>query len=198
VRAALTETARAAFGDGPDATGIVRIQASRGGDGVPRLCVVPRLTGTEPASWRAILAPFPHEGAMPWSGAKVSNHLLFALAGDLARARGVDEAFLADAEGRVIEGSRSNLLRVDEDGSITTPDLARGGVAGVGLEVLRERAPEIRDLDLTKDALLSARELIAINSIRGPRPVLELDGRPIADGRPGPIAARLAALFDAD
>ena len=132
---------------------------------------------------------------MPWSGAKVSNHLLFALAGDEARERGVDEVLLVDAEGYLVEGSRSNVVVVDRDGSLATPDLARGGVEGVGLEVLRERMPEIRVRHLPASGLAAASELVAVNAIRGPRPIVELDGRPVGDGQPGPGAARLAAAF---
>ncbi len=194
----LEETGRAAFGTGVEASdGIVRIQASRGADGSVHLTAVPRATGDEPATWRACLAPFPHEGPMPWSGAKVSNHLLFTLAGDHARGRQQDEAILCDRDGYVVEGSRSNLLLVGEDGVPATPDLSRGGVAGVGLAVLRERAPEIRERHLTPGDLRAAHELLAVNAIRGPRPVVALDGQPIGNGRPGPVARRLQALFDA-
>ncbi len=191
----LTETGRAAFGTGE---GVVRIQASRDGEGRLHLTAVPRHVGPEPATWRAGTCPFAHEGVMPWSGSKVSNHLLFALASDWAREQGLDEALLVDRDGHVVEGARSNLLRVDADGSISTPDPARGGVAGVGLEWLRERAPEIRLRHLAAHALEGASELVAVNAIRGPRPVVELDGAPVGDGRPGAVARRLRALFDAE
>ena len=79
-----------------------------------------------------------------------------------------------------------------------TPDLSRGGVAGVGLEVLRERSIEIRERDIKTGDLFAARELIAVNAVRGPRPVVTLDGRPIGDARPGPVAKRLRAAFDED
>ena len=70
---------------------------------------------------------------MPWSGAKVSNHLLSALASDEARTAGVDEALLLDREGYLVEGSRSNLVVVTRSGETTTQDPSRGGVAGVGV-----------------------------------------------------------------
>jgi branched-subunit amino acid aminotransferase/4-amino-4-deoxychorismate lyase len=135
---------------------------------------------------------------MPWSGAKVTNHLLFVLAADYARSQGADEAVLFDTDGYLVEGSRSNLIVVDAEGRLSTPDLCRGGVAGVGLEVLCEREPMIRVRHIADAELTTARELIAVNSIRGPRPVVQLDGQPIADGKPGEHAARLAELFEAD
>jgi D-alanine transaminase len=65
----------------------------------------------------------------------------------------------------------------------------------VGLELLRERAPEIRSRHLPFEALFAAREVIAVNAVRGPRPVVEIDGRPIGSGASGPVAAHLQALF---
>jgi branched-subunit amino acid aminotransferase/4-amino-4-deoxychorismate lyase len=199
VAEALAATGRANFAEAPGGgDGVVRVQASRDGAGALHLTAVPRSAGPEPAVWRACTAPMPHEGPMPWSGAKVSNHLLFALAGDHARAAGCDEALLLDRHGYLVEGSRSNLLVVGKDGRLATPDLARGGVAGVGLEVLRERVPEISVRHVPQGELLELRELIAVNAIRGPKPIVSLDGREIGDGRPGPISRRLAECFAED
>jgi branched-subunit amino acid aminotransferase/4-amino-4-deoxychorismate lyase len=137
-----------------------------------------------------------HEGPMPWSGAKVSNHLLFALAGEHARATDCDEALLFDRDGYLVEGSRSNLVVVGEAGAISTPDLARGGVAGIGLEVLREQTAEIGVREIAQTEITRAREIIAVNAIRGPKPIVSLDGHPVGDGSPGPVARRLGDLFD--
>lgn len=191
----LTAAGRAAFGERGD--GVVRIQASRDGAGALHLTAVPRGLGPEPASWSAGLCSLVHEGPMPWSGAKVTNHLLFALAGDEARERSLDEVFLLDRDGYAIEGSRASLVIVDAGGGAATPDPARGGVAGLGLEVLRERAPEIRSRHLSRRDLLRAREIVAVNAVRGPRPVVRLDGRPVGDGTPGPSAAHWMRIFDA-
>lgn len=191
---ALESTGRACFGK--DQEGVVRVQASRDGAGRVHLCAIPRPTGPEPVTWRACVAPFPHEGPMPWSGAKVTNHLLFALAGDAARRAGADEALLLDRDGYLVEGSRSNLIVVFDDGVPRTPDLIRGGVAGVGLHVLRTRTADIAVRHVSGSRLASVRELIAVNAVRGPRPIVALSGRTIGDGRPGPVATRLAALFE--
>ena len=196
VALALEATGRASFGE--DREGVVRVQASRDAEGALHLYAMPRDTGSEPITWRACIAPFPHEGPMPWSGAKVTNHLLFALASEAAHRAGADESLLLDRDGYLVEGSRTNVIAVLEDGVPCTPDPARGGVAGVGLEVLRERAPEIVVRNVPGNRLARARELVAVNAVRGPRPVVSLDGRPIGDGRPGPLATRLAALFERD
>lgn len=201
VAASLLAAGRAAFGDGRGGgrDGIVRMQASRDGEGRVHLSAVPRDPGPEPDAWHAGLSSLRHEGRTPWSGAKVSNHLLFALAGDEARCRGLDEVVLLDRDGYAIEGSRASLLVVDADGRPVTPDPSRGGVEGVGLAVLRSRAPEIRTRHLSRADLLKAREIVAVNAVRGPRAIVTLDGRPVGRGRPGPMAAHWLRIFeDAD
>ena len=50
---------------------------------------------------------------------------------------------------------------------------------------------------LAHDELGTADELFLTNSIVGVWPVRELDGRAVADGRPGPITRRLQAALEA-
>ena len=179
---------KAHFGD---REGVVRLQASRDGAGLLHLVGVARAVGPEPAEWRAISPPFPHEGPAPYSGAKVTNHLLFAMAREQAVRAGVDEATLFDGEGFLIEGARSNFVVALSDGSLATPSLRRGGVAGVAREILLEKLPEIAEAELHQRTLGEIRELIAVNAVRGSRPVVVLDGKPVGDGKPGPAAQQL-------
>ena len=175
----------ACFGDGE---GIVRFQASRDGSGLLHVTGTARAIGESPASWHATTAPFPHEGPAPWAGAKVTNHLRFALAREHAAARGADEALLFDPAGRLVEGARSNLIILDDAGPVTPP-LSRGAVAGVCLEILRERFPALREQDVDRKRLLAAREVLAVNSVRFVVPVGSLDGRPLATGEGGSLCA---------
>jgi branched-chain amino acid aminotransferase len=190
--AGMVTLGHAHFGDGE---GVVRLQASRDGAGSLHVVGVSRALGPEPAEWRAISPPFPHEGPTPYSGAKVTNHLLFAMARDRAARAGVDEAVLFDSEGFLIEGARSNLVLARSDGNLATPSLQRGGVAGVAREILLEKLPEIAEAELHQRTLGKARELIAVNAVRGARPVIELDGQPMGDGKPGPAALRLREVL---
>lgn len=193
---ALEESGRACFGE--EGEGIVRVQASQDANGRLHLTALPRSPGPENPQWTACTSSLIHEGPMPWSGAKVSNHLLTTLASDEARAAGVDEVLLLDREGYLVEGSRSNLVVVTHSGETTTPDPDRGGVTGVGLEILRQRGEKIQPRHVAGHDLERVSELIAVNAIRGPRPIVALDGRPVGDGRPGPVARRLADCFEPD
>lgn len=194
-REAMETLGRAAFADG---AGIVRLQASRDAAGRVHLVGLPRELGPEPDHWRAVSAPFAHEGPAPWQGAKVTNQLRLAWAREHAARAGVEEALLFDAADRLVEGARTSLLVVCEDGRLVTPPLARGGVAGVAREILLERVVELAEADVDRAALARARELIVASAARGARPVTVLDGAAVGSGEAGPWAPRLDAVLDAD
>jgi branched-subunit amino acid aminotransferase/4-amino-4-deoxychorismate lyase len=188
VLAALGELGAAAFGGGE---GVVRIQASRGADGALRLVGTPRPLGAEPAAWSAVLSSVVHEGPGPFAGAKLSGHPRLAFARAEATAAGCEEALLLDAEGRLVEGARTALAVVLEDGGVALPPLARGGVRSVARDVVCAALPDLVERDVTRGALARARELVALNAVRGAVPVVRLGGTPVGSGAPGPLAARL-------
>jgi branched-subunit amino acid aminotransferase/4-amino-4-deoxychorismate lyase len=115
-----------------------------------------------------------------------------ALAGAGADA---DEALLFDAAGRLVEGTRSCLVVVDDAGAAWTPAAALGGVASVALEAARAAGASLREAELSRASLARARELVALNAVRGARPVLALGEAPVGEGTPGPVAAHLARLL---
>jgi branched-subunit amino acid aminotransferase/4-amino-4-deoxychorismate lyase len=109
---------------------------------------------------------------------------------------GVDEALLFDAAGYLVEGGRSSHVVVRADGSAVAPPLARGRVRSVALEIALE-ARALAEGDVTLEELRRARELVALNAVRGARPILRLDGRPVGAGAAGPVARALETVLDA-
>ncbi len=192
---ALAELAKAAFDDGD---GIVRLEASRDGDGRLHLIGVPREIGPTRTEWSALLAPLLHSGPGPRAGVKVTSRLRLALAAEAAREAGADEALLLDANGWLVEGSRSAIVVVSARGEARTPPLARGAVAGVARAVALERVSELAEGDIAGADLACAAEIIALNAVRGALPITRLEDRPVGDGKPGPWARRLAAALEAD
>jgi branched-subunit amino acid aminotransferase/4-amino-4-deoxychorismate lyase len=191
-RRALRELAAAAL---PHGEGAVRLQLSRDARGL-RMVGVARGLGDDPACWSAITAPQRHEPPPVPGGHKLTSRLALALAAESARAAGADEALLFDGEGRLVEASRSNVLWVDAEDRLLSPPLARGAVAGVALEVLRERVP-IHFRDARPPALRKARALFGVNAVRGARPIARLDGVPVGDAS-HPWAERLAEALARD
>lgn len=185
---ALSELAAAAL---PGGDGVIRLQLSRRPGHPLQLTAVPRDLGHDRAEWSAISAITRHPGASLAGGHKLTNRLLLALAADEATAAGVDEALLFDTADRLVEGSRCNLIVVGANGHPIAPSDDLGGVTGIALEVVLERLPQVRRGVIARDELGGAREIIALNSVRGARPITRLDGDPVADFPPGPWAARI-------
>ncbi len=194
--AALAEMARLAayrFGAQP---GVVRLEARRDAHGALALSGSTRALGPDRRTWSAISAvhPGPHAAA---PGAKVPRADVEA-AREAAQAAHADEALLFDTAGRLVEGARTNAIVVREDGSLATPTLAFGGVRGIALALLCETLPEIVEAALTRADLARAREVIAVNAVRGAKPIASLDGAPLGSiPAPGPVCQRLAAILRA-
>ena len=129
------------------------------------------------------------------AGAKTLNRLENVLARSEWDDPGIVEGLLADAGGRVIEGTMSNLFVVKR-GRVSTPDLARCGVVGAQRERVREllgRAGlecEVRDIALAE--IHEADEIFLTNSVIGAWPVAELGERRWS---PGVVTRRVQALI---
>lgn len=190
---ALAELGAAAL---PGGEGVIRLQLSRSPGGPLQLTGVPRGVGEDRAEWSAISSKVPHAGAVIAGGHKLTNRLVLGLAADEAVAAGADEALLFDAAGRLVEGSRCNIIVVGADDRAATPGDELGAVAGIALQIVLEQLPAIGRAAIAREALFGAREIVALNSVRGARPITRLDGETIGDGSAGPWARRLHAAFE--
>ena len=195
IRRAIADLAEVAF---PDGEGVVRLQVSRDADGTTHLVGIARELGNDPSEWSAVIAALPHGGASLDDGIKVSSRIALSLAAEDARAAGVDEAIFLGATGHLIEGSSSNLFVGSGDGALWTPPIASGAVAGIARSLALERIPEIEERAISKPELLAAEELIAVNAVRGARPITRLNDRKVGSGRPGPWGLRLAEALAKD
>jgi branched-subunit amino acid aminotransferase/4-amino-4-deoxychorismate lyase len=190
---ALSELGAAAL---PSGEGVIRLQLSRSPGEPLQLTAAARSLGEDRAEWSAISSTLRHTGAVLAGGHKLTNRLVLTLAADEATAAGADEALLFDATDRLVEGSRCNFIVVAADGLPAAPVDDLGAVTGIALEVVLERLPEIGRRAIAREELRGARELVALNSVRGARPITRLDSRAVADGSPGPWAARIQAAFE--
>ena len=136
--------------------------------------------------------------------AKTGNYLNNVLALREARAHGAYEAVMLDAEGRITEGSTSNLFVV-KDGRLITPPSAVGILEGVTRAVLFEVAKEqgipVEERDVRPADLLAADEAMITSSVREILPVVRVgvngDEYPIGAGAPGPMVRRITDAFHA-
>jgi len=114
------------------------------------------------------------------AGIKHLNRLEQVLARAEWDAPEIAEGLMRDVDGRWVEGTRTNLFLVREDG-LLTPALGRCGIAGVmrGLVLERARDRGLRTLEADVGAadLAGARGLFLTNSLIGIWPVRKLEGR---------------------
>ena len=127
-------------------------------------------------------------------GVKSTSYAVNMAAEAEARRRGADDAvFLADG-GVVLEAPISNLWWRSGD-TLFTPSVEVGVLAGVTRATILELAPDagyrVSEGTFTVDELRGADEAFTSSSIREVLPVVELDGRPIGDGKPGEAAQGL-------
>jgi D-alanine transaminase len=110
---------------------------------------------------------------------------------------GADEALLV-RDGKVVEGSASNVFMV-RDGQIITPPKNQWILGGITRDLLVElmcqnREP-VKEADILLDAIRQADEIWISSSTREIRPVTRLDGQPVGDGQPGPVWRRVATSY---
>ena len=102
---------------------------------------------------------------------------------------GAREALLV-REGCVWEGASSNLFAVHGGVLYTAPKgryLLGGITRDLIVELVRQRGLECREMALSTALIAAASELWISSSTREMVPVTTLDGRPVGDGRIGPV-----------
>ncbi|MGW1146428.1 aminotransferase class IV [Streptomyces sp. NPDC002454] len=147
------------------------------------------------SAWRR-----PPRDTLPAQAKIVGGYVTSALACDEARAGGYDDAILLDHTGNVAEATTANVFAV-LDGTVVTPagtgDLLPGITRDTLMTLCRETGNEVLERALTPAELFTADEVFLSSTGKGVVPVTSLSGRDIGDGRVGPVATRIAALYDA-
>jgi branched-chain amino acid aminotransferase len=108
----------------------------------------------------------------PFSNFKSSNALIYVLASIYRKEEGLNDCFIVNSQNRIIEGISSNLFIV-KDGSLITPPLSEGCVAGVMrsylLNLLEQKDIEYRMAPIQLEDLFQAQEIFLTDSIKGIR-----------------------------
>lgn len=121
------------------------------------------------------------------------------LAKTAARDAGAFEAWLIDSEGFVTEGSSTTAWIVDPDGTLITRDLSNAILPGVTrrviIEALAEYQVPVQERRFTLAEALSAREAFISAATLGAMPVIAIDGRPVGNGKPGPVTLRVQDIY---
>jgi D-alanine transaminase len=121
------------------------------------------------------------------------------LAKQAAREHGAHEAWFVDGAGAVTEGASSNAWIVTADGKLTTRPTTSGILRGITrtvlLDVLKAQELEFDERPFSVAEAYAAREAFITSATQIVMPVVRIDGRAVADGKPGPLVAALRRDF---
>jgi branched-chain amino acid aminotransferase len=114
-----------------------------------------------------------------------------------ANVAGADDALMLDTRGFVAETNATHVFLV-EGGKLRTPRLVacpEGITRATVLELCRSHDVPHEETDLTLTQAYCADEVFCTGTMGELAAVTKVDGRLIGDGQPGPVTARLSALF---
>jgi branched-chain amino acid aminotransferase len=146
------------------------------------------------SSWRRV-----EDVGIP-ARAKVNGlYVNSALAKTEAQENGYDEAIMLDMDGHVSEGSGENIFMV-ADGRLYTPPPTDNILMGITRDsVIRLAADELGiesvERGIDRSELYVADECFMTGTAAHVSPVVEVDRRPIGDGRVGPVTAQIQRLY---
>jgi 4-amino-4-deoxychorismate lyase len=137
---------------------------------------------------------------------KSTNYLPNVLVVLEAKERGADNGIFVDERGMVGESSNMNVAFVTKDRVLRHPpfDAILSGVTVQRMLHLARRlvmAGDLRDIVVAHVPVAegkAAAEMMLLGSSIKVAPVVQWDGIPIGDGRPGPVARKLLDLWNED
>lgn len=134
-----------------------------------------------------------------WKRRDIKSVMLLAqaMAKQAAREAGAQEAWMVE-DGFVTEGASSTAFIVTGEGIVTRPysQAVLAGCTGAALTALAEESGlTVIRRPFTVDEALAASEAFITSASTLCQSVVRIDGRPIGDGTPGPVAMRMRALY---
>ncbi|MBI3012860.1 MAG: aminotransferase class IV, partial [Elusimicrobia bacterium] len=129
---------------------------------------------------------------------KVTNCLNGILAKMETLEKGAFEGIFLNLDGRVAEGTISNLFII-KNGVVKTPHLSCGILDGVTrsavIEVAKDAKIPVRETHLDTKEVLSADEVFLTSTTMEVMPVVRVEKSKIGDGKPGNLSQILHAKF---
>ena len=121
------------------------------------------------------------------------------LARQKAKEQGAQEAWFTDPDGTVKEGAATNAWIITGEGTLVTRPADHGILRGVTrstvLDLAAQNGLSVEERAFTVEEAHRAREAFITAATTLVMPVVEIDGRPVANGHPGSIALSLRAAF---
>ena len=129
---------------------------------------------------------------------KSLNYLNNIMAKIEATHAGAGEGLMLNKQGFVAECTGDNIFLVT-DGLIFTPPISSGALAGVtravAMQIAGELGIDVSESQMTRYDVYTADECFLTGTAAEIIPAVEIDRRPIGDGKPGPVTRRMIARF---
>ncbi|MCP5408752.1 MAG: D-amino-acid transaminase [Chromatiaceae bacterium] len=124
--------------------------------------------------------------------------LAASMAKMIARRAGADDAWMVES-GKVTEGSSSNAYILTREGTLVTRSLGHEILAGITREAVlrlaRTSSLQIEERPFSLAEAEEAAEAFITSATTFVMPVVSIDGKPVGDGRPGPVTRQLRELY---
>ena len=111
---------------------------------------------------------------------------------------GATEGIMLNKDGYVAEGTGDNIFIVKDNGIVTPPTTAGiliGITRNVVIELANEAGTTVKEEQLTRDDLYNADECFLTGTAAEIIPVVNIDGRKIASGKPGKVTLNLLRKY---
>ncbi len=146
------------------------------------------------SSWRRI-----NDNTIPSRCKVTGGYVNSALAKTEALEHGYDEAIFLTENGFISEGSAENIFLI-RGGKLITPALSEDILEGITRETIIELAREELGIEtverpIGRTELYVADEAFLCGTGAQVSPMIEVDKRPLGNGRIGPITAKIQALY---
>jgi branched-chain amino acid aminotransferase len=218
-RAELLEIICATIRAGGKRDCLIRVLVSRGTENMgidPKLCKGPviyvvvyrytaRLENGKLKPARVALSTVPIKPPQ-FATIKTCNYLPNVLMKLEANQRGLDFVISVDRNGNLGEGATENIgiLNSNNELLVPTPDYVLSGTTvRRALDLAKAlvadgtlKAAEYRNI--TPEQAAQAKEIFIFGTTTDVTPVIEWEGHPVGDGKPGPMAEKLLALLKTD
>jgi branched-chain amino acid aminotransferase len=146
------------------------------------------------STWRRLGEP-----AVPAMAKACGHYINSVLARTEAAEEGFDEALFLDSNGNVSEGTGENIFIV-KNGLISTPGAASDILYGITREtvisLIKDNQMSFTERPLARAELYTCDEAFFTGTAAEVAPILTVDRKKIANGRPGQISLQLAREYE--
>ena len=135
-----------------------------------------------------------------WTRRDIKSVALLAqvLAKQAAAEAGAGEAWMIE-DGKVTEGGSSSAFILTQDDVLVTrqngSEILPGCTRKAVVALAQERQLRVEERPFTVEEALAAKEAFITSATLFVQPVISIDGKPVADGRPGPMTSRLREIY---